>query len=56
MFDHAFEFDPRPTPLDRDADPMHDGHRPKYDDREDRESASFRERCDGTLTDVGVYA
>ena len=55
MIDETFEPDPRPAPADPSRDRMRDGHRREYDPLEDRESSSFRERCDGDLTDVGLY-
>ena len=56
MLDRTIEPDPRPAaPQSRAIYRMRDGHRREYDASRDRGSTSFRERCRGALTDIGIY-
>ena len=57
MFDRTVEPDPRSAaPPSRNRQRMRDGHRREYAaDRERGSTISFRERCAGALTDIGVH-
>ena len=57
MFDRTVEPDPRPAaPPSRNRQRMRNGHRREYAAGQGRGSTiSFRERCDGALTDIGVF-
>ena len=56
MFDREVEPDPRPAaPPSRNRNRMRKGHRREYAARRARGSTSFSERCDGALTDIGVF-
>ena len=55
-FGRAAEPDPRPAaPPSRNRQGMRKGHRREYAADRARGSISFSERCDGALTDIGVY-
>ena len=56
MFDRTVEPDPRPAaPPSRNRQRMRDGHRREYAADRARGSTPFSERCDGALTDIGVF-
>ncbi len=57
MFDRPVDPDPRPAaPPSRNPQRMRDGHRREYAaERERGSTISFRERCAGALTDIGVH-
>ena len=57
MFDRTVDTDPRPAaPHSRNRRRrMRDGHRREYAADRARGSISFRERCAGALTDIGVF-
>ena len=55
-FGRAAEPDPRPAaPPSRNTHRLRDGHRREYAASRERGSISFSERCDGALTDIGVF-
>ena len=56
MFGRTAEPDPRPAaPPSRNRERMRKGHRREYAADRARGSISFSERCDGALTDIGVF-
>ena len=56
MFGRTAEPDPRPAaPPSRNRSPMRKGHRREYAADRERGSISYKDRCAGALTDIGVF-